>query len=81
MHPAPGWAVLATYSSGLEADIALARLESAEIPATRAPSEVTGLFGVGFSGRTSHGVTVLVPEAVLAEARELLAPADSDSHE
>lgn len=74
MHPAPGWVVLATYPSLLEADMVLARLESAEIPATRSPSESTGLFGPGFSGRSSHGVTVLVPQAALAEARELLAP-------
>ncbi len=76
MHPAPGWVLLATYSSLLEADMVLARLESAEIPATRSPSEVTGLFGPGFSGRSSHGVSVLVPEAALAEARELIAPDD-----
>jgi hypothetical protein len=70
--------VLATFSSGLEADMALARLESAEIPAMRAPTAATGIFGPGFGGRTSHGVTVLVPEGVLAEARELLDPADAE---
>lgn len=75
MHPAPGWAVRATYSSQLEADMALSRLEAAEIPAMRAPSEATGVFGPGFSGRSSHGVTVLVPEGALAAAHELLAPA------
>ena len=46
-----GWSVLATYSSGLEADIVLGQLEQAGIPALRDDHSATGIFGPGFQGR------------------------------
>jgi len=66
-----GWKVLATFASGLEADIAIARLEDAEIPALR-DSHDAGIFGAGFQGSTARGVTVRVPAAALDDARAVL---------
>jgi hypothetical protein len=72
-----GWAVLATYSSGFEADLAMAQLESAGIPAVRDGNDTVGIFGPGFQGPTARGVTVRVPAATLEEAREVVTLADS----
>jgi Putative prokaryotic signal transducing protein len=66
------WRVLATFASGLEADIAIARLEEAEIPALRDSHDGAGIFGFGFQGATSRGVTVRVPAAALDDALALL---------
>jgi len=63
------WSVLATYASGFEADLAMAQLEAAEIPAVRDGNDTVGIFGPGFQGATSHGVTVRVPAAALEDAR------------
>ena len=63
------WSVLATYASGFEADLAMAQLEAAEIPAVRDGNDTVGIFGPGFQGATSHGVTVHVPAAALEDAR------------
>jgi hypothetical protein len=73
------WHVLATFASGLEADIALARLEAAEIPAVRDSNDTVGIFGPGFQGPTSRGVTVRVPAAALADARAVLGPGDGSA--
>jgi hypothetical protein len=64
-----GWSVLATYSSGLEADIAVQQLEAAQIPAVRDNNDATGIFGPGFQGTTPRGFTVRVPDDVLEDAR------------
>jgi hypothetical protein len=64
-----GWSVLATYSSGFEADIAMARLEAAEIPAVRDSNDSIGIFGPGFQGSTAQGFTVRVPAGALEDAR------------
>ena len=64
-----GWRVLATYTSGFEADLAIAQLEAAEIPAIRDSNDTVGIFGPGFQGATARGVTVRVPAAVLEVAR------------
>ena len=66
------WHVLVTYASGFEADLAIARLESAEIPAMRDSNDAVGIFGPGFQGATARGVSVLVPEAFVEEARAVL---------
>ena len=50
-----GWSVLATYSSGLEADIAMGQLEQAGIPALRDNNNAVGIFGPGFQGRLCPG--------------------------
>ncbi len=66
------WRALATYASGFEADFAIAQLEAAEIPAVRSNNDIAGIFGPGFQGATSRGVTVLVPAAALEDARAAL---------
>jgi hypothetical protein len=64
-----GWSVLATYASGFEADLVMAQLEQAQIPAVRDSNDTVGIFGPGFSGATARGVTVRVPTSALADAR------------
>ena len=51
---------LATYTSGLEADIAMAQLEA---PRSRlcATARLVGILGPGFQGATAQGFTVRVP--------------------
>lgn len=70
------WRVLATYASGFEADIALAQLESAQIPAIRDNNDSVGIFGPGFQGATARGVTVLVPAIALDDARAAVSLVD-----
>lgn len=66
------WRVLKTYASGFEADIAIAILEAAEIPAIRDNNDTVGLFGPGFQGASARGITVRVPVAEWEAAREEL---------
>ena len=68
------WAVLAKFGSGLEADIAVARLEAEEIPAHARGNDIVGIVGPSFQGPTWRGVDVLVPLDLLDRAREVLAP-------
>lgn len=69
------WVQVATYAAGFEADLAVARLESAGILAVSRGNDIIGIFGPGFGGSTARGVTVLVPSDAADAARELLAPA------
>jgi hypothetical protein len=64
-----GWTILATYASGFEADLVIAQLEAAEIPAVRDSNDTVGIFGPGFQGTTAQGFTVRVPAAALEDAR------------
>lgn len=66
------WRVLVTYASGFEADLAMALLEAAEIPAVRDNNDTAGIFGPGFQGASAHGVTVRVPAIALDDARAAL---------
>lgn len=66
------WVPVATYASGFEADLAMAQLESAGIPALRGNNDTAGIFGAGFQGATSRGVTVKVPSSMIDEARETI---------
>jgi hypothetical protein len=72
-----GWFDIATFSSGFEADLAIARLEAAGIGAVRDGNDTTGIFGPGFQGATSRGVIVRVPVASVDEARQVLHAADA----
>jgi Putative prokaryotic signal transducing protein len=72
------WRVLTTYASGFEADFAMALLEAAEIPAWRDNNDTVGIFGPGFQGATSHGVTIRVPADALDEARAVVNLTDVD---
>ena len=66
------WIQIASFGAGYEADIAIARLESAGIPAVRRGNDLVGLFGPSFEGRSARGIEVLVPSDLVAEAKELL---------
>ncbi|AMW06092.1 putative signal transducing protein [Gemmatimonas phototrophica] len=67
------WTSLVTLASGFEADITIALLEAHDIPAERDGNDTVGIFGPGFQGATSRGVTILVPAKRLAEAQAILA--------
>ena len=70
-----GWASLASFSSGLEADEARAILEAADIPVlVRGPQ--VGIFGGGFQGTVPGGVELLVPSPELERSRVLLGRGD-----
>jgi hypothetical protein len=75
------WSALVTYASGFEADLAIAQLESADIPAMRDNNDTVGLFGPNFQGASARGITVRVPTAELEDARELLGLPDAKQHE
>ena len=68
------WRVVATCASGFEADLAMALLESAEIPALRDSHDAVGVFGPGYMGSSSHGVTVSVPVELYDEALASITP-------
>ena len=63
---------VARFASALEADMAVARLDSAGIVAVARGNDIVGLFGPGFGGSTSRGVDVLVPADAAPAAREVL---------
>ena len=67
-----GWSDVATFASGFEADVAIARLEAAGIKAVRDSNDTVGLFGLGFQGATAHGTTVRVLSDSLDDARAVL---------
>ena len=69
------WTTIATFAAGFEAELAVARLESAGIVAVARGNDITGIFGPGFGGATARGVDVLVPSDAVDAAREILAPA------
>lgn len=68
-----GWTDAATFASGFEADLAIARLEAVGIRAVRDNNDTVGIFGPGFQGATARGVTIRVPVELIDEAREVLA--------
>lgn len=67
------WIPVAEYGAGYEADLAESILRDAGIPVLVRGPEI-GIFGPGFAGPTSRGVTILVPAEMLQQARELLDP-------
>jgi hypothetical protein len=69
------WIHVATYAAGVEADLAVARLEAAGILAVARGNDITGIFGPGFGGATARGVDVLVPTDAVDAAREILGAA------
>ncbi len=66
------WAIVATYTSLIEAELALGRLKSAGIPALIDQHGAVGLFGPGHSGASIRGVDLLVSDSCIAEARMAL---------
>lgn len=67
----PRWVMFKSCATGLEADMVVAQLEEAGIPAW-ARTDSHGLFGPGFSGPSAQGVGVMVPEAALDAAKEIV---------
>ena len=76
-----GWVKIANYRAGYEADLAIALLDAAGIPAVRRGNDIVGLFGPGFEGPTARGVDVLVPAEAAADAREVLTASDEGESE
>lgn len=68
----PQWIPVADFPSSFEADIAVARLESAGILAVSRGNDIVGVFGPGFAGSSARGVSVLVPSDAVDAAREIL---------
>lgn len=66
-----GWVIVASYGAVYEADIAKAMLAAADIP-SQVLGEHIGIFGPGWSGPTIRGVDLVVPAALLDDAREVL---------
>ncbi len=67
------WVKLATFASGLDADIARATLEEADIP-VQVRGQHIGAFGPSFQGQVPGGVDVYVPSPELGRARDLVEP-------
>lgn len=65
------WIKAQEFATRFEAEVARARLDSADIPVTIRSHE-GGLFGAGFQGVVPSGVELWVPSDLLAAARELL---------
>ena len=65
------WTTVATYATGLEADIARAALEEADIPVL-VRSNSTGIFGPAFQGTVPGGVVLQVPSPESERALTLL---------
>jgi hypothetical protein len=66
------WCDVATFVTGFEADLAIAQLEAAGIPAVRDDRDTVGIFGPGFQGPTGRGVSVRVPKELCEAAAEIL---------
>jgi hypothetical protein len=71
MHKESRWVPIAEFGAGFEAEIAEATLRGAGIPVLVRGPEI-GIFGPGFAGPTSRGVTLLVPMEMAQTARDIL---------
>ena len=69
--PAVEWVPLASYAARFEIEIPVKHLENAGIPVV-VKGEEAGIWGPGFAGPTSQGITLMVPKERREEARELL---------
>ena len=65
------WTAVASYGARYEVEIPVATLENAGIP-VMVQGEEAGIWGPGFAGPTSRGLTLMVPEDRVEEARDLL---------
>lgn len=65
------WIKAREFATRFEAEIARARLESADIPVNITAHEA-GAFGPGFQGIVPSGVELHVPRELLSKAEELL---------
>lgn len=65
------WTLLREFAAQFEADLAIGVLERNDVP-VRVDGAPVGIFGPDFSGATSAGVRILVPDDRVDEAMELL---------
>ena len=65
------WVTIATFSTGIQADMARQRLESEGIPVL-VGSNAPGIFGASFQGPVTGGITLQVPSPVSEWAHSLL---------
>lgn len=65
------WVVLGSFNTGLEADIVRQTLEAEDIPVL-VKGNHSGIFGAAFQGVVTGGIELLVPDAELERARELM---------
>ena len=65
------WVKAREYATRFEAEVARARLESADIPTTIKAHE-SGIFGAGFQGVVPSGVELHVPDGRLIDALAIL---------
>lgn len=65
------WSLVARYTHGYEVDFAESTLQEAGIPVVVRGREA-GIWGPGFAGPTSQGLSIWVPEDRLDDARDLL---------
>lgn len=65
------WIEIATYGTGLEADMARQALDAEGIPVL-VKSDSPGIFGLNYQGAISGGVRLFVPSPEAARALELL---------
>lgn len=71
-----GWVPVREYAALFQAELDQQMLEQAGIP-VMLKGPITGAFGPGFSGPTSQGVTLLVPDDRSDAAVELLGEDES----
>lgn len=74
------WVPVATFAAGFDADLLMARLQSAGLMPIRRDNDTVGIFGPGFQAATARGVTILVPSNEVMEARRILAELGEDDH-
>jgi hypothetical protein len=65
------WVQLASFNTGLEADIVRVALEAEEIPVL-VKGDQPGIFGASYQGVVTGGVALFVPDTALVRARELM---------
>ena len=65
------WVVIGNFSTAFEADMVRQTLEAEGIPVLT-KSDAPGIFGAGFQGTVTGGVTLHVPSPELDRAQELL---------
>ncbi len=65
------WVAIATFATGLEADMARQQLDAEGIPVLT-KSDAPGIFGAGFQGSVGGGVTLCVPSPEVERAIMLL---------
>lgn len=70
------WVLLGQYEFGYQVDLAEATLSEVGIPVLVKGREA-GIWGPGFAGAPSQGLTVWVPGERLDEAREAVSPGDA----